>query len=167
MAAYNKVNGTPMTENLRLLRDVLKNEWGFDGVVTSDWHAARSTHATALATLDLSMPGPDGPWGELLVQAVAEGIVAEDLLDDKVARLLRLARRVGALTEPARRAPASRTTNGRAPALVAAGLLQHAAAESFVLLRNSGDALPLDSSGIRRLAIIGPNAVSPVIQGGG
>ena len=167
MAAYNKVNGTPMTENLRLLRDVLKNEWGFDGVVTSDWHAARSTHATALATLDLSMPGPDGPWGQLLVQAVGEGIVSEDLLNDKVARMLRLARRVGALTEPAPQTPASRATNGRAPALVAAGLLRHAAAESFVLLRNSGGALPLDSTRISRLAIIGPNAVSPVIQGGG
>ncbi len=180
MAAYNKVNGTPMTENLRLLRDVLKNEWGFDGVVTSDWHAARSTHATALATLDLSMPGPHGPWGELLVHAVEDGIVTEDLLDDKVARLLRLARRVGALTGPASQlaqgavsglaaeGAASRTTaNGRPPALVAGGLIRHAAAESFVLLRNSGDALPLDRNAISRLAIIGPNAVSPVIQGGG
>ena len=78
MAAYNKVNGTAMTENLRLLRDVLKNEWGFDGVVASDWHAARSTHATALATLDLSMPGPGGPWGELLVRAVEDGAVVAD-----------------------------------------------------------------------------------------
>ncbi|HTX81852.1 MAG TPA: glycoside hydrolase family 3 N-terminal domain-containing protein, partial [Streptosporangiaceae bacterium] len=52
MAAYNKVNGARMTESVRLLRDVLKREWGFDGVVTSDWHAARSTQATALATLD-------------------------------------------------------------------------------------------------------------------
>src|SRR5215469_4720453 len=59
MAAYNKVNGVPMTENTRLLADVLKGEWGFDGVVTSDWSAARSTAATALATLDLAMPGPD------------------------------------------------------------------------------------------------------------
>ena len=64
MAAYNKVNGTRATESLRLLRDVLKNEWGFDGVVVSDWDAARSTVETALATLDLTMPGPGGPWGE-------------------------------------------------------------------------------------------------------
>jgi beta-glucosidase len=180
MAAYNKVNGIPMTENLRLLRDVLKNEWGFDGVVTSDWDAARSTHATALATLDLSMPGPHGPWGELLIRAVEEGIVTEDLLDDKVARLLRLARRVGALTEPTSRPvpgvlsglaaeeTASRATaNGRVPALVDAGLLRSAAAESFVLLRNAGEALPLDQTRISRLAVIGPNALSPVIQGGG
>ena len=70
MAAYNRVNGARMTENPALLRDVLKDEWGFDGVVISDWHAARSTAATALAALDLSMPGPDGPWAEALVQAV-------------------------------------------------------------------------------------------------
>jgi len=100
MAAYNKVNGIPMTENGRLLRDVLKGEWGFDGVVTSDWHAARSTAGTALAALDLAMPGPDGPWGGQLAAAVADGSVAADVLDDKVIRLLRLADRVGALTLP-------------------------------------------------------------------
>ncbi|HEX7995466.1 MAG TPA: glycoside hydrolase family 3 N-terminal domain-containing protein, partial [Streptosporangiaceae bacterium] len=97
MAAYNMVNGTPMTENAALLKGVLKGEWAFGGVVTSDWHAARSTTATALATLDLSMPGPAGPWGERLAQAVADGIVTEDVLDDKIVRLLGLARRVGAL----------------------------------------------------------------------
>ena len=100
MAAYNKVNGIPMTEHARLLRDVLKDEWGFDGVVTSDWHAARSTAATALAALDLAMPGPDGPWGGQLAAAVADGAVTADVLDDKVIRLLRLAGRVGALCLP-------------------------------------------------------------------
>src|SRR5262249_22192990 len=97
MAAFNKVNGIPMTDNAHLLKDVLKGEWGFPGVVTSDWDAARSTTATALATLDLSMPGPGGPWGEQLVQAVADGVVTEEVLDDKIVRLLGLARRVGAL----------------------------------------------------------------------
>jgi beta-glucosidase len=97
MAAYNKVNGVPMTEHARLLRDLLKDEWGFDGVVTSDWHAARSTAATALAALDLAMPGPDGPWGAQLAQAVTDGAVTPEVLDDKVARLLRLAGRVGAV----------------------------------------------------------------------
>jgi beta-glucosidase len=202
MAAYNKVDGTPMTESLRLLRDVLKNEWGFDGVVISDWHAARSTHATAVATLDLSMPGPESPWGELLVRAVDEGLVTEELLDDKVARLLRLARRVGAMTDRAAKAVVTRAlgsttlsstalsspaldgiatarsgghgsaTNGFAanvpgPVLVDPGLLRHAAAESFVLLRNAGGALPLDPGSIASVAIIGPNSVNPVIQGGG
>ena len=112
MAAYNRVNGERMTENLRLLRDVLKNEWGFDGVVTSDWHAARSTQATAVATLDLSMPGPDGPWGDQLTRAVGDRAVSQELLDDKVVRLLRLARRVGALGDTAQ--PRPRTAAGPA-----------------------------------------------------
>ena len=102
MAAYNMVNGERMTESVRMLRDVLKNEWGFDGVVTSDWHAARTTHATAAATLDLSMPGPDGPWGDQLTRAVSDRDISEQLLDDKVIRLLRLASRVGALARPDR-----------------------------------------------------------------
>jgi beta-glucosidase len=105
MAAYNKVNGIPMTEHARLLRDVLKDEWGFDGVVTSDWHAARSTAATALAALDLAMPGPDGPWGGQLAEAVEDGAVTGKVLDDKVVRLLRLAARVDALCLPRGDAP--------------------------------------------------------------
>ncbi|HTX84627.1 MAG TPA: glycoside hydrolase family 3 C-terminal domain-containing protein, partial [Streptosporangiaceae bacterium] len=177
MAAYNRVNGARMTESVRLLRDVLKREWGFDGVVTSDWHAARSTQATALATLDLSMPGPDGPWGELLVRAVADGSVSEDVIDDKVVRLLRLARRVGALgdshddrpaaTSAAGRMPANGAASHVAPAFVDDGLLRDAAAASFVLLRNPGKVLPLDIGTATSLAIIGPNAFYPVIQGGG
>jgi beta-glucosidase len=163
MAAYNQVNGHRMTESVRLLRDVLKNEWGFSGVVVSDWHAARSTHETALATLDLSMPGPNGPWGELLTRAVDDRIVSLELLDDKIVRLLRLARRVGALA-------GSGAGTGAPAAEVAcpvpAELLATAAAESFVLLRNEGNALPIDAA-VRTVAVIGPNAVYPVTQGGG
>jgi beta-glucosidase len=178
MAAYNSVNGARMTESVRLLRDVLKTEWDFDGVVISDWDAALSTHATALATLDLSMPGPKGPWGELLVRAVGDGSVSEDVIDDKVVRLLRLARRVGALGDsdnrPAATSSAERGQEGRAagsnhaaPAFVDDGLLHDAAAASFVLLRNPGKVLPLDSRAASGLAIIGPNAFYPVLQGGG
>jgi beta-glucosidase len=179
MAAYNSVNGERMTENARLLRDVLKHEWGFDGVVASDWHAARSTVPTAVATLDLSMPGPDGPWGDLLASAVADGEVSEEVLDDKLVRLLLLARRVGALSlagngaSPATAAPADPVpaAPGPAPELIAPGLLRTVAAASFVLLRNERQVLPLPtgsaSTGIRKLAVIGPGALYPTIQGGG
>src|SRR5215469_780734 len=133
MAAYNKVNGMAMTENAPLLAGVLKGEWRFGGVVTSDWHAARSTTATALATLDLAMPGPDGPWGEQLARAVSNGLVTEEVLDDKLRRLLRLARRVGAIGAPGlvEEAPAGPVR------LVDPALLRRATAASFVLLSNA------------------------------
>jgi beta-glucosidase len=164
MAAYNKVNGGRMTENVRLLRDVLKNDWGFGGVVTSDWNAARSTHATAVATLDLSMPGPGGPWGELLAQAISDSTVSEELLDDKVVRILRLARRVGGLQS---RAGTVRAESSPTPSLIGDRLLRRAAADSFVLLHNNAEVLPLRRDSLRRVAIVGPNAVNPTIQGGG
>ena len=208
MAAYNKVNGVPMTEHAHLLRDVLKDEWGFDGVVTSDWHAARSTAATALAALDLAMPGPDGPWGGQLAQAVTDGAVTPEVLDDKVIRLLWLARRVGAVLPggddppgpprvPSARAdlrPAVADGAGSAasphpipsldpipslagagaaaaldhvPSLVDPGLLRRAVTSSLVLLRNEGQALPIDPGRVSRVAVIGPNAIRPAIHGGG
>ena len=101
MAGYNSVNGTSMTEHGHLLGTVLKREWGFSGAVVSDWFAARSTESTALAGLDLVMPGPDGPWGPALAEAVARGAVSESEIDDKVQRLLRVADLVGALDETA------------------------------------------------------------------
>jgi len=164
MAAYNKVNGVPMTEHARLLRDVLKDEWGFDGVVTSDWHAARSTAATALAALDLAMPGPDGPWGGQLTRAVTDGAVTPEVLDDKVIRLLWLARRVGALDDGAVTGP---DDGAATSALVDPQLLRRAVTSSLVLLRNEGQALPIDPGRVSRVAVIGPNAIRPAIHGGG
>ncbi|WP_307874004.1 glycoside hydrolase family 3 N-terminal domain-containing protein, partial [Frankia sp. AgB1.9] len=100
MAAYNSVAGVTMTEN-PLLRDPLKDLWGFDGVVVSDWFATRSAVPAALSGLDLVMPGPFGPWGPALVAAVESGEVPAELVEDKARRLLRLAARVGALTDAA------------------------------------------------------------------
>jgi len=164
MAAYNSVNGSPMTEHERLLREVLKDEWGFTGVVTSDWDANRSTVASAVGGLDLAMPGPNPFWGQALAEAVSRGAVAEELIDDKVLRLLRLARRVGALTSPS---GSPGTASPGSPVLADPSLLRRAAAASFVLLRNARDVLPLDLAVIRSVAVIGPNAALPVIQGGG
>ena len=90
MAAYNGVNGHSMTES-PLLRDILHGQWGFDGVVVSDWTAARTAAPAARAALDVAMPGPAqtyGPWGEALVAAVRSGTVDEALIDDKVLRIV-------------------------------------------------------------------------------
>jgi beta-glucosidase len=169
MAAYNLVNGTRMTENATLLRSVLKAEWGFAGLVTSDWDATRSTVPTAVGGLDLAMPGPNRYWGEALADAVRAGQVPEELLDDKLARLLSVARRVGALSDAGAGAAAGNGDGqpAAAPALVPAALLRKAVTASLVLLHNDGAVLPLAADGIRRVAVIGPNALHPVIQGGG
>src|SRR5215831_17571096 len=122
MAAYNLVNGSRMTEHARLLREVLKHEWGFTGPVTSDWDATRSTVPTAVGGLDLAMPGPNPFWGAALVEAVRSGEVPEQLVDDKVARILSLARKVGALSDSGAPAPPP-SGNGDGPTLVPDALL--------------------------------------------
>src|SRR3954452_11028680 len=132
MAAYNQVNGVTMTES-PLLRDVLKDEWGWDGLVMSDWGAARSTEGAGNAALDLAMPGPSGPFGSALIAAVREGRVSEAAVDDKVLRLLRLAARVGALEG----VEAPRAATAWSEDEVAAEL-RGCAAASFVLARNHG-----------------------------
>ena len=165
MAAYNSVNGATMTANAPLLHGLLKGEWGFGGVVVSDWSAATSTVPSALAGLDLVMPGPHGPWGDALVAAVRSGKVAEPVIDDKVARLLALARRIGALSNGAGNG-AGRVAAPHA-ALIDPGLLREVASRSFVLLRNERGLLPLTAGGVDRVALIGPNAIDPQTQGGG
>jgi beta-glucosidase len=165
MAAYNAVNGARMTEHERLLRGVLKGEWGFTGAIVSDWDACRSVVPTALAGLDLAMPGPDSPWVTGLADAVRSGQVPEEVLDEQVLRLLEVARRVGALSPPDGQSPDGEPPPR--PALADRGLLRRTAAASFVLLRNEQAALPLDPVSIGSIALIGPNAVHPVIQGGG
>lgn len=179
MSAYSGVDdgveSAPSAEHHRLLRTILKDEWGFDGPVISDWASARTTVRTALGGLDVVMPGPDGPWGDALVEAVREGRVPEDCVDDKVVRVLRLARRVGLLGTPP---PSGRTgeplPSGRpgeplpsdGPAAEESyALLRQVAARATVVLRDEGGLLPLRRP--RSVALIGPNAVSPYLQGGG
>ena len=158
MAAYNAVNGPTMTES-PMLQEILHDEWGWDGLVMSDWTATRSTEATADAALDLAMPGPQSPWGDALVQAVRDGRVAEERIDEKVIRLLRLAARVGALegVEPA--TPPARPWSDEE----IASELRATAAAGFVLARNDG-VLPLQPT---RIAVLGPNAAVARTLGGG
>src|SRR5918992_1605057 len=103
MAAYNDVNGVPATEHDHVINRILKGEWGYPGLVMSDWFATKTAGPAANGGLDLVMPGPDGPWGDALVAAVRAGEVDEAGIDDKVLRILRLAARVGTLegTAPA------------------------------------------------------------------
>ncbi len=155
MSAYNSINGTTATES-DLLASPLCDEWGFDGVVVSDWTAVRSIES-AKTEQHLAMPGPVGAWGEKLVAAVRAGEVDEAMVDSKVERMLRLAQRVGAL-------------GGATPAPVEAedgkAFIRAAASEGMVLLENRGE-LPWDGSGVESIAVLGSNADQARTQGGG
>ncbi len=161
MSGYNRINGTYACDHAELLLGLLKGEWGFDGLVMSDWWGTKSTAPAANAGLDLEMPGPARYFGERLREAVASGEVEETVVDDKVRRLLRLALRTGALTDPPEGPEESIDDPARRV------LIRRAAAASMVLLRNEGSVLPLDPRGSGLLAVIGPNADDLSAQGGG
>lgn len=160
MGAYNKVNGTFACEHPQLLIDILKREWGFDGVVMSDWFATHSTVEAQNGGLDLEMPGPAKYRGEQLVAAVQAGEVSAEAVQDSVRRILRLIARVGAFEDPTiPEEQAIDRPEHRA-------LIREAGAEGVVLLKNDG-VLPLDKSALDTIAIIGPNARTAQIMGGG
>lgn len=165
MSGYNSVNGTTMTEHAEL-NTILREEFGFDGFIVSDWFAARSTVPAALAGMDSAMPGPQTVYGEHLVAAVRDGRVPEEAVDRMARRMLQLAARVGALegAEPAvRRAELPEPVDGRS-------LARELAARSFVLLRNDNATLPLDTtpaSGISSVALLGLASSEVRTSGGG
>ncbi|WP_067824930.1 beta-glucosidase family protein [Nocardia inohanensis] len=155
MAAYNSVDGVTMTENA-LLDEPLKGEWGFDGVVVSDWTAVRSTAGAAKGN-DIAMPGPWEAWGAPLEEAVRNGAVPEAAIDEKVRRILRFAERVGGLNG---------TPKAVTPFTDAAAqqLVREAAAKAMVLVANDGT-LPLGKPA--RVALLGSAAAEPRFMGGG
>lgn len=161
MAAYNRVNGTTMTEN-PLLVDVLKREWAFDGVVMSDWYAARSVAAAGEDLTDLAMPGPESPWTEWLLDAVRSGQISEPAIDGHVLRILRLAARVGALDGLGAATPPARPWSDQD----VRAELRAASAAGMVLIINDG-LLPLDLGSLSQIAVIGPNAATARTLGGG
>jgi beta-glucosidase len=163
MAAYNGVNGAPMTEQADLVTGLLKGEWNFDGAVVSDWTAARTTVPSATGGLDVVMPAFAGPWGDKLVAAVRAGDVTEEQIDDKVRRILLLAGRVGAWDRVPPAVPADAVTIG----LDIDAAAREIATRSFVLARNTDTVLPLDAGALRRVAVLGALADDARIQGGG
>lgn len=159
MSSYNRVNGTFASEHNRLLNHILKNEWGFDGVVVSDWGAVKSTAASARGGLDLEMPGPARFYGAALKAAVEAGEVTEAAIDDHAGRVLLLIVRCGLLDDNPKRAHAELMTPSHRR------IARNVAAESIVLLKNENDFLPL--KGAPSIAVIGGLADYPAIQGGG
>ncbi|HKE66604.1 MAG TPA: glycoside hydrolase family 3 C-terminal domain-containing protein [Micromonosporaceae bacterium] len=163
MSAYNSVNGVSMTEHEPLQVGLLRREWGFDGVVVSDWTAARDMVGDAHGGLDIAMPRAFNPWGDRLVDAVRAGHVAEELIDEKVRRVLRFAARVGAWDAASSRSstdPANERIDGVA-------LAREIAARSFVLASNRDGLLPLAASELSSIALIGLGAHEARVLGGG
>lgn len=179
MAAYNDVNGVAATEQNHVINEIVKGEWGFDGLVMSDWFGTKTAAPAANGGLDLVMPGPVGPWGDALVAAVRAGRVDEAVIDDHLERLLRLADRVGALLSERRSeeraepgashghdssrswptdlpTPDSPTRREQLTRLAAAGL---------TVLTNTDDALPLPRN--TSVALIGRPAIDTIGMGGG
>src|SRR6266704_86464 len=161
MAAYNLVNGIPASENSYLLTEVLRQEWGFDGVVVSDWFfSVKSTAASINAGLDLEMPSPR--WrGEKLLEAVERGEVAEATIESSVRHLLQLLVKAG-LFEHREQGPEQALDLPEHRALI-----REAGAEGIVLLKNERNLLPLQPEHFTSLAMIGPNAKVAQIMGGG
>jgi beta-glucosidase len=161
MASYNKVNGTYASENPYILTDILREEWGFEGLVMSDWLGTKSTAASVNAGLDLEMPGPPVWRGEKLLRAFHAGEVDEATIDQSVRRLLGVIVKARAFEDPVDR-PERAVDKPEHRALA-----RQAAAEGMVLLKNEGNVLPLSTDRIKSLAIIGPNAKVARIMGGG
>ncbi len=160
MSAYNRLGGTYCSEHEWLLRTVLRDEWGFDGFVVSDWFAVRSTVASTKARLSLEMPGRGRWYGDKLATAVEQGEVDTADLDAMAADVLLGLERTGVLDGVGAEVekPLDRPEDR--------GLIRAAAAAATVMIKNEG-LLPLDPAGIASIAVIGPNALKAKIMGGG
>jgi len=157
MSAYNRINGVYASEHTQLLRGVLRDEFGFDGVVVSDWYGTHSAAQSLEAGLDLEMPGPPRERGSALLSAVLAGETTEARVDESVRRLLTLfnwAGVDGSVVE-------ERTDDSVATRAV----IRRAAIASMVLLRNEDGVLPLAANS--PIALLGPNAERGQVQGGG
>jgi len=161
MAAYNLVNGIHMTQHDYLNNQVLKKEWGFDGILMSDWEATHDGIAAANGGLDLEMPEGKFMNQATLVPAIKDGRVLTATIDDKVRRILRKSIEFGFHDQP--------QTDNSIPAYSQQGrqIALEGAREGMVLLKNSGNLLPLDKKRLKTVAVIGPNAYPAVVGGGG
>lgn len=158
MAAYNRINGVPAAQNSWLLTEVLRQEWGFDGVVMSDWGAVTDPVEAVAAGLDLEMPSTGDLSPAKLIEAVKTGQIDETMIDRSVLRLLRLLEQAGS------------SRSRPLPVVDFAAhhdLARRAAVESTVLLKNKDAILPLDPADRTSLAVIGEFARTPTFQGGG
>jgi beta-glucosidase len=167
MGAYNRVGGHYACAHDRLVNGILKGEWGFTGLLVSDWGAVHDTVGSATGGCDLEMPGPARHFGDRLLAAVEAGDVDDATVADKARRVLRTLWRSGQVTDPV---PFDETSEDRPEDRA---LIRRAAAGAMVLLVNRPvgpdgvPVLPLDPAGPGTVAVIGPNAERAAVMGGG
>lgn len=160
MTSYNRLNGTYVSERAELLDSVLRREWGFDGLIMSDWHGLKSTVEAVEAGTDLEMPGPASLRGLKLVEAYAQGKASKEAIRERARRVLQFVERAGGVDgveiaeERAEDRPETRA------------LIRRTGAAAIVLLKNDG-ALPLAPRAGARIAVIGPSAKTALAMGGG
>lgn len=155
MCSYNRINGVYASQDPWLLTDVLRDDWGFEGLVVSDWGAVDDRVAALAAGLDLEMPASGGQTDAEIVAAVGGGVIDESVLDTAAGRVVDLVRKAQA--RPAASGPLDVDAHH--------ALAREAAGRSIVLLKNEGDLLPLSSTS--SVAVIGEFARTPRFQGGG
>ncbi|KAH7006518.1 glycoside hydrolase superfamily [Fusarium venenatum] len=159
MSSYNKVNGVHVSESKKLLQDILRGEWGYDGLVMSDWYGTYGCTDALNAGVDIEMPSPSRHRADKAIVAVVSGKVSRKTIDDRARKVLELVNNTAAARvstkETTRDSPDDRALNRRL------------ATESVVLLKNSSNMLPLQAQGCEDIAIIGPNAKLPAACGGG
>ena len=161
MTSYNRIDSTFASDHRRLVHDILRNEWGFDGLVMTDWFASHDTIYSVLAGTDLEMPGPARERGNKLVQAVRDGRLLPSAVRACARRVLLLMQRVGSFADPV--IPAERDDNIPAHRQ----LIRTLGSEGAVLLKNAANLLPLTPTTGARVALIGAPAKVAQIMGGG
>ena len=161
MNSYNPVNGVHTTQNDHLNNEILKKDWGFDGILMSDWESTHDGIAAANGGLDLEMPSGKFMNQQTLMPAIEQGKVSVSTIDDKVRRLLRKEIQFGFLDRP--------QTDSSIPLYNQEDrqTADQASRESMVLLKNAGNVLPLDSGKLKTVAVLGPDAYPAIVGGGG
>jgi beta-glucosidase len=157
MCSYNRINGVYASQNQHTLTEILKDEWGFSGVVVSDWTANHTTTESIKGGLDLEMPGPARWYGSLLVEAANIWQIEEADIDKAVRRVLRMIYRTGKVD--------GTESNGAVNTPEHQALARKVSEEAIVLLKNKGGILPLKN--VKTLAVIGPAAQDMSVSGGG
>lgn len=155
MCAYNRLNGVYASEHRQLLKEILREEWGFDGIVISDWGAVKNRAYSLLASVEMCMPYQEEAFGQLQ-EAYQEGVIDDEVIDGALERLFTFYDRTKGVYSPASCDFEKHHE-----------LAVEAEKKSIVLLKNEDHALPLDKEKIRKLLVIGEGAVKPYIGGDG